>query len=72
MEMLDLARGSKSAIWINHGLLTVAELDRCRAEGFVLTNFVRWIDPSDESAVQEAAWTIREHYPDQVLYVERI
>lgn len=70
-EMLDLARGSSSAIWANDGLLDAAILGRLRAEGFDLTTFVRWIDPADEAAVQDAVENIREHHPDQVLYIER-
>lgn len=70
-EMLDLAGGSESAIWLNDGLLDAADLDQLRAEGLVLTNFVHWIDPADEAAVRSAVETIREHHPNQVLYIER-
>lgn len=70
-EMLDLARGSNSAIWLNDGLLDATNLGQLRAEGFDLTNFVYWIDPADEVAVQDAVEAIREHHPDQVLYIER-
>lgn len=70
-EMLDLARGSNSAIWLNDGLLDAANLDQLRAEGFDLTNFVHWIDPADEAAVQDAVETILGHQPNQVLYIER-
>jgi hypothetical protein len=70
VEMFDLARDGKQPIWLNHGLLDVANLEQLRAEGFDLTNFVHWIDPADESAVQDAVETIREHHPDQVLYIE--
>lgn len=69
-EMFDLARGGRPTIWLNQGLLDVANLERLRAEGFDLTNFIRWIDPADETAVQEAVEVIREHHPDEALYIE--
>ncbi|WP_430390172.1 hypothetical protein [Dyella sp. 20L07] len=71
-EILNLARGNKSAIWVNGGLLDVATLEQLRAEGFDLTDFVRWIDPGDGSSVQAAVAVIREHHPNQVLYIEQI
>ncbi|MFC5740810.1 hypothetical protein [Dyella tabacisoli] len=71
-EMFDLARGSKTAIWVNRGLLDELEMKELRTEGFDLTDFVHWIDPVDESAVEEATATIREHHPDQVLYIELV
>lgn len=70
-EILDLARGGSLAIWVNDGLLDDAVLGKLRAEGFDLTNFVRWIDPADETAVREAVEAIREHHPNQVMYIER-
>jgi hypothetical protein len=70
-DIFDLARGKSAPIWVNQGLLDVADLNRLRSEGFNLTDFVYWIDPSDEPLVQEAVETIREHHPDQVLYIER-
>ncbi|AIF46022.1 hypothetical protein [Dyella japonica] len=70
-EMLDLARGGRSAIWVNDGLLDAVKLGQLRADGLDLTNFVNWIDPADQEAVQGAVETIREHHPNQVLYIER-
>jgi hypothetical protein len=71
-EMFDLARGSKAAIWVNRGLLDELEIKGLRAEGFDLTDFVNWIDPTDASAVEDAVATLREHHPGQVLYIERV
>lgn len=70
-EILDLARSSHLAVWLNDGLLDTTSLDRLRAEGLDLTNFTRWIDPADEAAVQDAVETIRAHHPRQTLYIER-
>ena len=71
-ELFDLAKGINAPIWVNQGLLDGAGLDRLRSEGFDLTDFAYWIDPADESCVNEAVGTIREHHPNQVLYIERI
>lgn len=70
-EMFDLARGNKTPVWVNQGLLDATNLERLRAEGIDLTDFAYWVDPADESYVQEAVETIREHHPNQVLYIER-
>jgi histidinol dehydrogenase len=70
-ELFDVARGGKAAIWVNQGLLEATDLSRLRAEGFELTDFANWVDPADESAIQDAVETIREHHPDMVLYIER-
>jgi len=72
VEMLNLARGSKTAIWMNPGLLDEPDIKRLRAEGFDLTDFVHWIEPVNEVAVAGAVEIIREHHPGQVLYIERI
>jgi hypothetical protein len=71
-EILDLAKGKSAPIWVNQDLLDAADLDRLRSEGLNLTDFAYWIDPSDEPCVQEAVETIREHHPNQALYIERI
>ena len=71
MELFDLARGRRAAIWVNHGILDASALALLRDEGFDLTDFTSWIDPSDDVAIQSALETIREHHPGHVLYVER-
>jgi hypothetical protein len=71
-EIFDLTKGKSASIWVNQGLLDAAELNRLRSEGFNLTDFAYWIDPSDEPYVREAVETIREHHPNQVLYIERV
>jgi hypothetical protein len=71
-EIFGLAKGKRTPIWVNQGLLDATDLNRLRSEGFHLTDFSYWIDPSDEPSVHEAVETIREHHPSQVLYIERI
>lgn len=71
-DMFDLTRGKSAPIWVNLGVLDAAELNRLRSEGYDLTDFMYWIDPSDASSVQEAVETIREHHPAQVLFIERV
>lgn len=71
VEIFDLALGRRTVIWINHGILDASELALLRDEGFDLTDFTSWIDPSDDVSIQSAVDTIREHHPGHVLYVER-
>lgn len=71
-DMFNLARGRKITVWVNQGLLDDVNLERLRAEGFDLTNFTRWIDPAVEVEIQQAIWTIKDHHPGDVLYVEHV
>lgn len=71
-DIFDLTQGKSAPIWVNQGLLDAAELNGLRSEGYDLTDFVYWIDPSDESSIREAVETIREHHLGQVLYIERV
>jgi len=70
-ELLDFARGGEAALWVNQGVLEDSELVRLRTEGFNLTDFTYWYDSADESEIQDAVETIREHHPGEALYVER-
>lgn len=70
-ELLDVARDGRFALWVNQGLLDDSELAALRSDGFKLTNFTYWHDPADESEIQDAVETIREHHPGEALYVER-
>jgi len=66
----DLAARSEhfsNTLWINLGVLSPAELATLRSSGIEVTNFNRHIDASNLS---EAVATIREHYPDQPVWVE--
>ena len=58
-------------LWVNSGVLSDEELGRLRAAGFAVTNFTRVIDPADDSAVNEALATIKEHHPSECIRVER-
>lgn len=70
LDMLDMAKDSRAAIWINGGLLDAPEIERLRADGFDLTDFAHWIDPANKSAVDGAVEIIREHHPGRALYIE--
>lgn len=70
-ELLGSSRSREVAIWVNHGLLATSDLDGLRADGVELTNFTRWIDPNDQAAIELAVQTIREHHPDQAVFVEQ-
>lgn len=69
-DLLQWAPSGRASLWVNHGVLEESDLTRLRAEGFNLTNFTSWLDPNDESEIRGAVETIREHHPDETMYVE--
>lgn len=71
-DLIAMLRQSKTPIWVNHGLLSATELAQFRVEGIDITNFANWINPSDSEAVQQAVATIKEHHPNQAIFVEAI
>ena len=71
-DLIAMLRQSKTPIWVNYGLLSTTELAQLRAEGIDITNFANWINPSDGEAAQQAVAIIKEHHPNQALFVEAI
>jgi hypothetical protein len=59
-----------SPVWINNDVLSLDEIEALRKDGIEVTNFVRNIDPFDDSAIADAMSTIQDHHPGQHLFVE--
>jgi hypothetical protein len=67
-----LALGGKSAgaIWLAADVLSESELELLRANGTDATVFNYTIDPQDYETISCALETIKEHHPNQCVWVE--
>lgn len=59
-----------SPLWVNAGVLSLAELEKIRADGSDITNFTHTINPLDTEAIRDAIHTIQEHHPGHQVWVE--
>ena len=59
-----------SPLWVNKDVLSESELSSLRSSGVALTDFIYPITPSDSQEVSEAAYTVKEHHPDESVWVE--
>jgi len=58
-------------LWVNHGVLTAAELSSLRASGLDVTNFTDVVALT-ESSIARALRTIAEHHPTSSIWVESV
>jgi hypothetical protein len=58
------------ALWLSAGVFSNAELVELRALGVNFTDFNYAIEPNDKEAVSCAVDTIKEHHPDETVWVE--
>ena len=61
-----------SFLWVNDGVLSATELLDLRNSGIDVTNFARFIDPHDLSAINKAVFTVQEHCPGKRIWVEYV
>jgi hypothetical protein len=59
-----------SAVWVNCGVLSDAEISDLRSKGVDLTCFTRPLAELYGDATQSAIHTIAEHHPGQRIWVE--
>jgi hypothetical protein len=70
-QLMALSKAAHSAIWVNSGVLGEGELLKLREADVEVTNFVRFIDVGNLSAVEGAVATVQEHHVGQTIWVER-
>jgi len=58
-------------VWLNCDGLSDSEIEGLRANGHLLTNFVKGIDPADQIAISTAIETIKQHHNDDVVWLEQ-
>lgn len=61
-----------SPLWVNKGVLSDTELGSLRSSGSAITDFIFPITPSDAQEVSEAAYTVKEHHPNESVWVEYV
>ncbi len=66
-----LRTAAGTVLWINQDIANPSELSDLRATGVSVTNFTRLLDVDDEAAVNEALFTIKDHHPNDRIWVER-
>lgn len=69
-ELVSLLGNAPSPLWVNLGVLTDLELTQLRQRGCEVTNFTRHIESGDNSAIEVALATVREHHVGHRVWVE--
>jgi hypothetical protein len=59
-----------SPMWVNKDVLSLDELEALRKDRIEVTNFVRYIDPFNDSAMPDAMSTVQDHHPGRRVRVE--
>jgi hypothetical protein len=59
------------SLWVNKDVLSDAELVEVREADLLVTGFTRTIDILDNVAVDEAIDTIKQHHPNECVWLER-
>ena len=57
-------------LWVASGVLSVTEISELRASGMDVTDFDYEIKREDQTVIEWAVVTIKEHHPDQCVWVE--
>lgn len=65
-----ISLNSGGALWVSAGILSPHELSDLRARGYSVTNFSYAIGQDDRDTMLDALSTIREHHPEETLWIE--
>jgi len=71
-ELVRKLQRVPSPLWVNKGVLSQDELAAIRTSEVALTDFNRHIEPSNGQEVEDAAYTVKEHHPNETLWVEYV
>lgn len=66
----QLSVDSRASLWISAGILASEELSELHGRGVNVSDFDYEIHPGDLDVVADAISTIKEHHPDELLWVE--
>lgn len=59
-----------SPVWVNKDVLSLDEIEALRKDRIEVMNFLRYIDPFNESAIADATSTVQGHHLGQRVWVE--
>ena len=71
-ELIRQCQCVPSPLWVNKDILSDTELRSLRSSGIALTDFIYPITPSDTQEVSEATHTVKEHHPNETVWVEYV
>ncbi len=57
-------------LWLSAGIFSKAELVALRQSGLAFSDFSYVIEPSDKEAISCAIHIIKEHHPEETVWVE--
>jgi hypothetical protein len=66
-----LGTDASVTLWVNKDVLSDIELKEVRTAGLPVTDFTRMIDILDGIALDEAVDTIKQHHPNECVWLER-
>lgn len=58
-------------LWISAGVISQSELESLRYSGADVTDFNYAIGLNENEIIDDAIETIKEHHPDEVIWVQR-
>lgn len=56
-------------LWLSHGIADEAMKEKMLSMGVASSTFVYTIDPSDHDVIEDALDTIREHHPEESIWI---
>ena len=56
-------------LWLSHGVADETMQAQMRSSGIAASTFVYAIDPSDRGLIDDALDTIREHHPEETIWI---
>lgn len=68
---LSVATNVSAPLWVSAGVLSQSELDELRSREVNITNFNYEIGLNETEVIEDAIETIREHHPDEVIWIQR-
>lgn len=66
----SIENNSKFSLWLSAGIFSNAELITLRESGAVFSDFNYVVEPNDKEAISCAIDTIKEHHPNETVWVE--
>lgn len=70
-DYLSFEEKLSAPLWISAGILSASELESLRCRGTDVTDFSYEIGLNENEVIDDAIETIREHHPDEAIWVER-
>ena len=70
-DYLSVKEKLAAPLWISAGVISQSELELLRHSGADVTDFNYVISLNENEVIDDAIETIKEHHPDEVIWVQR-